>query len=130
MVVGGMPLIVKTFIENKAYTGILDMQKQIILDYEEDITKYAGGLDKTKILNSYRKIPVFLGNENKKFQITKISQDARNREYVGVVDWFSNVGIVNICYGLDNVALLLKKIIILIITDCILVIQATNSYIR
>ncbi len=34
----------------------------------EDITKYAGGLDKTKILNCYKKIPVFLGNENKKFQ--------------------------------------------------------------
>lgn len=35
------------------------MQRQIILDYEEDITKYAGGLDKAKILNVYRKIPVF-----------------------------------------------------------------------
>ena len=67
MIVGGMPLIVKTFVENKTYTGILEMQKQIILDYEEDITKYAGGLDKTKILNAYRKVPVFLGNENKKF---------------------------------------------------------------
>ena len=52
MIIGGMPLIVKTFIENKTYTGILEMQKQIILDYEEDITKYAGGLDKTKILNA------------------------------------------------------------------------------
>ena len=85
MIVGGMPLIVKTFVENKTYTGILEMQKQIILDYEEDITKYAGGLDKTKILNAYRKISVFLGNENKKFQITKISSVARNREYVGVI---------------------------------------------
>ena len=34
------------------------MQQQILLDYEEDITKYAGGLDKTKILNCYKKIPV------------------------------------------------------------------------
>ena len=31
MIVGGMPLIVKTFVENKTYTGILEMQKQIIL---------------------------------------------------------------------------------------------------
>ena len=31
MIVGGMPLIVKTFIENKTYNGILEMQKQIIL---------------------------------------------------------------------------------------------------
>ena len=31
-----------------------------------EINYYAGGLDKTKILNCYKKIPVFLGNENKK----------------------------------------------------------------
>ena len=30
MIVGGMPLIVKTFVENKTYTGILEMHKQII----------------------------------------------------------------------------------------------------
>ena len=108
MIVGGMPLIVKTFVENKTYNGILEMQKQIILDYEEDITKYAGGLDKTKILNAYRKIPVFLGNENKNYQITKITPGARNREYVGVVEWLSNAGIVNICYCLEQVSLPLK----------------------
>ena len=108
MVVGGMPLIVKTFIENGNYSGILEMQRQVILDYEEDITKYAGGLDKTKILNVYRKIPVFLGNENKKFQISKISDNARNREYVGVIDWLINAGIVNICYCLEQPTLPLK----------------------
>lgn len=102
MIVGGMPLIVKTFVENKTYTGILEMQKQIILNYEEDITKYAGGLDKTKILNAYRKFHVFLGNENKKFQITKISSGVRNGEYVGVIEWLENAGIVNICYWIDN----------------------------
>ena len=108
MIVGGMPLIVKTFIENGNYSGILEMQRQVILDYEEDITKYAGGLDKTKILNAYRKIPVFLGNENKKFQISKIAENARNREYVGVIDWLSNAGIVNVCYCLEQASLPLK----------------------
>ena len=103
MIVGGMPAIVLKFITNKNYGGILDMQKQILLDYEEDITKYAGNLDKTKILNAYRKIKVFLGNENKKFQVTKISDNARNRDYVGVVDWLVSAGIVNISYSLDNV---------------------------
>ena len=73
MIVGGMPAIVNQFIKNKNFSGILKMQQQILIDYEEDITKYAGGLDKTKILNCYRKISVFLGNENKKFQISKIA---------------------------------------------------------
>jgi hypothetical protein len=108
MIVGGMPNIVQNFITNKNFSGILQMQEQILLDYEEDITKYAGGLDKAKILNAYRKIPVFLGNENKKFQISKIAIGARNREYNGVIEWLSNAGIVNVCYAMEDCALPLK----------------------
>ena len=108
MIIGGMPAIVSRFVENKNFSGILKMQQQILLDYEEDITKYAGGLDKTKILNCYRKIPVFLGNENKKFQISKIADGARNREYVGVVEWLANAGIVNISYAMEQASLPLK----------------------
>ena len=108
MVIGGMPAIVKRFVETGNYTGILAMQQQILLDYEEDITKYAGGLDKTKILSVYRSIPVFLGKSNKKFQISKVAKGARNRAYVGVVDWLSNAGIVNICYNMEVPELPLK----------------------
>ena len=97
-----MPTIVSTLIENNNYRDILDMRKQILLDYEEDVTKYAYSLDQTKILNVYRKIPVFLGKENKKFQISKVEHNARNRKYVGVVDWLKNTGIINVCYSLDN----------------------------
>ena len=108
MIVGGMPAIVNRFVENKNFSGILKLQQQILLDYEEDITKYAGGLDKTKILNCYRKVPVFLGNENKKFQISKIADGARNREYVGVVEWLENAGIVNVSYAMEVASLPLK----------------------
>ena len=108
MIVGGMPAIVSRFIQNKNFSGILKMQQQILLDYEEDITKYAGELDKTKILNCYRKIPVFLGNENKKFQISKIADGARNREYVGVIEWLANAGIVNVSYAMEQACLPLK----------------------
>jgi len=108
MVIGGMPRIVSKFIENKNFSGILKDQMQIILDYEEDITKYAGGLDKSKILSAYKKVPVFLGNDNKKFQISKIKNGARNREYVGVIEWLSNAGIVNISYNMENLELPLK----------------------
>ena len=108
MIIGGMPAIVRTFIENKNYSGILNMQKQIIKDYEEDITKYAHGLVQGKILNVYRKIPVFLGNENKKFQISKVKDGARNREYIGTIEWLDNAGIINISYCLDQVSLPLR----------------------
>ena len=42
MIVGGMPAIVSQFVKNKNFSGILKMQQQILIDYEEDITKYAG----------------------------------------------------------------------------------------
>ena len=108
MILGGMPAVVWSFIQKGNYSGTLAMQKQLLLDYEEDITKYAQGLDQTKILNVYRKIPVFLGKDNKKFQISKVAHGARSREYVGVADWLGNAGIVNICYCLEHPELPLK----------------------
>lgn len=108
MVLGGMPEVVKLFVDQKNYSGTLALQKQIILDYEEDITKYVEGLDKTKILNVFRKIPVFLGQDNKKFKISKVAHGARNREYTGVTDWLIDAGIVNISYCLNDLALPLK----------------------
>lgn len=108
MVLGGMPAVVFTFVTQKNYSGTLRLQRQLLLDYEEDITKYANGLDKGKILDVYRKIPVFLGKDNKKFQISKIKNGARNRDYVGVVDWLNNAGIINVCYCMSLPELPLK----------------------
>ena len=103
-----MTKVVFTFVTQKNYSGTLQLQKQLLLDYEEDITKYAGGLDKGRILDIYRKIPIFLGSDNKKFKISKIKKNARNRDYVGVVDWLSNAGIVNVCYCMGLPELPLK----------------------
>ena len=84
------------------------MQKQILLAYEEDIIKYAKGLDKAKIKNIYNHISVFLAKENKRYQITKIAPNARNREYIGTVDWLNDAGIINVCYCLEQPELPLK----------------------
>lgn len=108
LITGGMPEIVSTFIDNKNFSGILNMQQKLLTDYEEDITKYAGGLDKSKILDAYKKIKIFLGNDNKKFQITKLKDGARNREYVGVIDWMDRAGIINISYALEHLEMPLK----------------------
>ena len=108
MTIGGMPAVVYRFVTNGNFSGTLDMQRQLLLDYEEDITKYAQGLDKGKIKNVYDHISVFLGQDNKKFQISKIAHNARNREYVGTVEWLQDAGIVNVCYCLATVSLPLK----------------------
>ena len=108
MTIGGMPAVVNMFVNNDNFSGTLKMQRQLLLDYEEDITKYAQGLDKGKIKNVYDHISVFLGQDNKKFQISKIARGARNREYVGTVEWLRDAGIINVCYCLAQVSLPLK----------------------
>ena len=108
MTIGGMPAVVSRFVTSGNYGGTLALQRQLLYDYEEDITKYAIGLDKGKIKNVYNHISVFLGQDNKKFQISKIAHGARSREYVGTVEWLRDAGIVNVCYCLDQVCLPLR----------------------
>ena len=108
MVLGGMPAVVFRFIKQKNYSGTLKLQKQLLLDYEEDITKYVQGLDKGKVLDIYRKIPVFLGKDTKKYQISKLRKSARSRDYIGVVEWLDNAGIINVCHCMSVPELPLK----------------------
>lgn len=108
VIIGGMPEVVSTYIRNKNFSGTLDIQKQLLKDYEEDITKYVEGLDKAKVKAVYNHISVFLAKENKRFQITKISRNARNRDYIGCVEWLSDAGVVNLCYCLNQPELPLK----------------------
>lgn len=108
MTLGGMPEVVKIFINNGHFEGTLHLQRQLLKDYEEDITKYAKEMDKAKILAVYNHISTFLAKENKKYQISKVAKGARNREYIGAVDWLKEAGVVNVCYCLNNVELPLK----------------------
>ena len=108
IILGGMPEIVNRYIESGQFSGLLQLQRQLLQDYEEDITKYASGFDKAKILAVYRHIATFLATENKRFQVTKIARGARNREYIGAVEWLANAGIINICYCLQTPSLPLK----------------------
>ncbi len=108
IITGGMPEVVNTYIVNKTFSGTLTLQQQLLKDYEEDITKYAVGLDKAKIKTVYNNISAFLAKENKRFLITKLAKNARNRDYVGCVDWLADAGVINICYCMNVPELPLK----------------------
>ena len=107
-VVGGMPAVVREFIQSGTFTNVGEMQRQLIFDYEEDITKYAEGVDKARIKAVYRHIPKFLAQENKKFQISKVAPGARHKDYWGCVEWLEQAGVVMICTSLDFPELPLK----------------------
>ena len=100
-VLGGMPAVVRSYIENGTFSGTLEMQSQILLDYEEDVRKYASGMDQTKIIQVYRSVPVQLSKENKKFQFNKLNKNARSREYNGCIEWLADAGVVSTCYCLS-----------------------------
>ena len=108
VIIGGMPEVVATYIRNKNFSGTLTIQRQLLKDYEEDITKYVEGLDKAKVKAVYNHISTFLAKENKRFQITKIGKNARNRDYIGCVEWLADAGVVNICYCINQPELPLK----------------------
>ena len=107
-ILGGMPAVVREFIEKGTFEGSLEIQRQLISDYREDIRKYAQGLDQSRILNVFDHIPPQLAKDNKKFQISKVAPGARFRDYRGCIEWLDDAGIVNLCYCLSFPELPLK----------------------
>lgn len=107
-ILGGMPAVVREFIKNNTFEGTLDIQRQLISDYKEDIRKYADGVDQTRIINVFNSIPFQLSKENKKFQLSKVEKGARFKDYRGCIEWLEDAGIIHICYCLNNVELPLK----------------------
>lgn len=107
-ILGGMPKVVLTYIQHKNFEGTLELQKELIADYKEDIKKYVEGIDKTKVLNVFNHIPVQLAKENKKFQISKVASGAKFKDYWGCIEWLQDAGIINLCYCLHTPDLPLK----------------------
>ncbi len=100
-ILGGMPAVVREYIEKGTFEGTLDIQRQLLNDYKEDIRKYADGMDQARILNVFEQIPVQLAKDNKKFQISKVAKGARFKDYRGCIEWLRDAGIINICYCLN-----------------------------
>ncbi len=100
-ILGGMPAVVVSYIERGTFENSLQIQRQLISDYKEDIRKYALRVDQTRILNVFNRIAPQLAKENKKFQISKVASGARFRDYRGCVEWLLDAGMVNMCHCLE-----------------------------
>lgn len=100
-ILGGMPAVVRQFTEKGTFEGSLELQRQLLADYKEDIRKYAEGMDQGRIINVFNSVPVQLAKENKKFQLSKIAHGARFKDYRGCIEWLYDAGVVNICYCMN-----------------------------
>lgn len=107
-ILGGMPAIVSSYMESGTFEGSLALQHQLVTDYENDIVKYAEGLDKVKILSVYRSVPAQLAKENKKFQYSKVTKGGRSKDYMGCIEWLKDAGLINVCECLQFPELPLK----------------------
>lgn len=68
-VVGGMPDAVQTFVDTKRMDEVLQIQRDIVRSYEDDMVKYAERKDKSKIKECFQSIPKQLSKETKNSSI-------------------------------------------------------------
>lgn len=100
-VVGGMPDVVQTFINTKRMDEVLQIQRDIIRSYEDDMVKYAEKKDKANIKECFQSIPKQLSKEYKKFQYSTIKKGSTASKYAGSLQWIEDAGIISRCYNLS-----------------------------
>lgn len=101
IVVGGMPEVVKTFVNTKQMNSVLALQRDIVHSYEDDMIKYAYDADKPLIRECFLSIPKQLSKENKKFQYSVVKKGGTSSKFKGSLQWIEDAGIVSRCYNLD-----------------------------
>ena len=101
VVTGGMPDVVQQFVDTRQTGSVLQMQRDIICSYEDDMIKYADKKDKAKIVECFQSIPKQLSKENKKFQYSVVKKGATAAKYEGSLQWIEDAGIISRCYNLS-----------------------------
>ena len=69
-----MPEVVQSFVNNKNMNEVLNLQRNIIRSYSDDMLKYADNKDKGCIKECFESIPRQLAKENKKFQYSVVKR--------------------------------------------------------
>ncbi len=97
LAIGGMPEVVKEFINSNSSVSAIDYQKAIIEAYKSDITKYSDVTLAHKIIATFDSIPVQLAKENKKFQYKLVQKGGTSSIFGDSIDWLVNAGIASKC---------------------------------
>lgn len=62
-ILGGMPAVVRNYLQKGTFEGSLQTQRAIIGDYREDMRKYAEGLDQVRITHVFDSVVPQLGKQ-------------------------------------------------------------------
>lgn len=101
-VVGGMPEVVSNFVCDRQMNQVLQLQRNIVKEYEDDCVKYAERADKSRIRECFKSIPTQLAKENKKFQYSVVRKGSTAAQFAGSLQWLEDAGIINRCYNLSS----------------------------
>ena len=98
MLIGGMPQAVETYINTLDFEKVDKVKRNILTLYRDDIQKN-GDSNAFKIEELFDEIPSQLKKHDKKFKITSLGKDAKNRDYNDSFLWLDDAKIVNIAYN-------------------------------
>ncbi len=92
-IVGGMPEVVKTWIETHDYNEVEEVQNEILADYADDFSKHAPLTDVPKIRWIWDSVPVQLAKENNKFVFSHVKKGKRSAELEDALQWLVDAGL-------------------------------------
>ena len=93
--VGGMPEAVQNFAENKDFNEVREIQRRILMAYEQDFSKHAPNEIVPRLRMIWNSIPSQLAKENKKFIYGLVREGARAKDYEAAIMWLSDCGLVH-----------------------------------
>jgi len=95
---GGMPEVVKTYIDTRDFALARNIQNEILEAYQRDFSKYSEKKQVVKTLEFWHSIPYQLAKENKKFKYSDIHKRARSAYYEQTLEWLKNAGLIYPAY--------------------------------
>lgn len=93
--VGGMPEVVERFAANRDFNEVREIQKDILLAYEQDFSKHVPNQEVPRVRMLWNSIPSQLSKENKKFIYGLIKEGARARSFEAAMLWLSDCGLIH-----------------------------------
>ena len=92
--IGGMPEVVKTYVETKDFDEAFEVQNEILKDYADDFSKHAPLSEVPKIRWIWDSVPVQLAKENNKFVFSHVKEGKRSAELEDALQWLENAGLI------------------------------------
>ena len=93
--VGGMPEVVDVYCQQKNFTEVRNLQKNILIAYEQDFSKHVPLQDVPRLRGLWHSIPGQLAKENKKFIYGLVREGARAKDYEIALLWLKDCGLVH-----------------------------------